>query len=110
MRHCFTLDLKNDPQLIQEYEAHHKKMWPEITASIKEAGITNMELYRFENRLFMIMDVAEDFSFERKQKIDRENKTVQVWEDLMWRYQQALPGAQPGEKWVLMKKIFQLEE
>lgn len=110
MRHCFTLDLKNDPQLIQEYEAHHKKMWPEITASIKEAGITNMELYRFEDRLFMIMDVKEDFSFERKQKIDRENIKVQVWEELMWRYQQALPGAQPGEKWILMKKIFQLEE
>jgi len=26
----------------------------------------------------------------------------------MWKYQQALPGAQPGEKWVLMDKIFEL--
>jgi len=25
---------------------------------------------------------------------------------LMWKYQQALPSAKPGEKWVLMEKIF----
>jgi len=33
---------------------------------------------------------------------------VQEWEKLMWKYQQALPKAKPGEKWVLMNKIFEL--
>ena len=33
---------------------------------------------------------------------------VQRWETLMWQYQQALPGASPGEKWRLMSKIFEL--
>jgi L-rhamnose mutarotase len=33
---------------------------------------------------------------------------VQEWEDLMWRYQQALPSAREGEKWLLMDKIFEL--
>jgi len=26
----------------------------------------------------------------------------------MWKYQQAVPGAKPGEKWVIMDKIFEL--
>jgi L-rhamnose mutarotase len=108
-RYCLTLDLKNDPQLIQEYEALHKKGRPEITASIKESGITNMEIYRYENRLFMIMETIDGFSFEEKQKMDNENKKVQEWEQLMWKYQQPLPGSKEGEKWKLMNKIFQLD-
>jgi L-rhamnose mutarotase len=108
MRYCLTLDLKDDPKLIAEYEAYHKNVWPEILQSIKEAGITNMEIYRYTTRLFMIMEVTDNFSFERKAAADAANETVQKWETLMWMYQQALLGAQPGEKWKLMDKIFAL--
>jgi len=109
MRHCLALDLKNDPQLIKEYEDHHKKIWPEIALSIKESGITNMEIYRFQNRLFMIMETTEDFCFEQKQIMDEQNPKVQEWEQMLWRYQQALPGSKEGEKWQLMNKIFEME-
>ena len=105
---CLALDLKNDPALIAEYEAYHNNIWPEIHNSIKEAGILNMEIYRVGNRLFMIMEVNEDFSFAKKSEADNANAKVQEWEELMWKYQQALPSAKPGEKWVLMEKIFEL--
>lgn len=101
-----ALDLKDDPALIAEYEAYHQRVWPEILKSIHEAGIEKMEIYRVGNRLFMIMDVNDSFSFENKSISDKNNKVVQEWETLMWKYQQALPFARPGEKWVLMKKIF----
>ena len=107
-RYCLTLDLKNDPQLIKEYEEYHQAVWPEIIASIKDSGISNMEIYRFQNRLFMIMETTGSFSFERKQQMDNDNPRVQDWEKLMWKYQQALPNAEKGEKWKLMDKIFQL--
>lgn len=93
--------------MIRQYEEHHRNVWPEIIASIREAGIINMEIYRVANRLFMIMEVDESFSFERKQQLDQNNEKVQQWEGLMWKYQQALPWAKPGEKWILMDKIFQ---
>ena len=109
LRYCLALDLKNDPQLIKEYEAYHQQIWPEITVSIKNAGINNMEIYRYENRLFMIMETSDNFSFSQKQQMDEQNPKVQEWETLMWRYQQALPGSKKGEKWKLMNKIFQLE-
>ena len=106
-KYCLALDLKNDAQLIAEYEVYHKNVWPEILQSIRDAGITNMEIYRIENRLFMIMETTDDFSFEKKSMMDASNKKVQEWEQLMWKYQQALPAAKEGEKWMLMEKIFQ---
>ncbi|AKD02285.1 L-rhamnose mutarotase [Pontibacter korlensis] len=105
---CFALDLKDDPTLIAEYEEYHKEVWPEIKKSIQEAGVEQMEIYRWENRLFMVMEVSEEFSFEQKESMDAANPKVQEWENLMWKYQKALPGTKEGEKWQQMKKIFAL--
>lgn len=107
-RYCLALDLKNDAALIAEYENYHKKIWPEVEASIKDSGILTMQIYRTGNRLFMIMETTDSFTFEAKSKADAGNLKVQEWENLMWKYQQALPGSLPGEKWKLMDKIFEL--
>jgi L-rhamnose mutarotase len=107
-RYCLALDLKDDAALIAEYEEHHRKVWPEILQSIKDGGIEQMEIYRAGNRLFMIMETNDSFNFETKVKADAANEKVQQWEKLMWKYQQALPAAKPGEKWVIMEKIFGL--
>jgi len=108
-RYCLALDLKDDPALIAEYEAYHRRVWPEVIESISKSGIITMEIYRTGNRLFMIMETEEGFTFEKKAAADKSNSRVQEWEQLMWKYQQALPGAAPGEKWMLMKKIFSLQ-
>ena len=108
MRYCFALDLIDDPALIAEYEKYHEKLRPEIEESIRSAGITEMEIYRIGNRLFMIMETDESFSFEKKAAMDAANPKVQEWEALMWTYQQALPMAKPGEKWMLLNNIFTL--
>jgi L-rhamnose mutarotase len=107
-RYCLAVDLVDDPQMIAEYEGYHKKIQPEIHKSITSAGITVMDIYRVGNRLFMIMETEDDFSFETKSQMDASNPKVQEWEQLMWKYQQALPTAKPGEKWVLMEQIFAL--
>ena len=106
-RFCFALDLVDDATLIAEYEEYHRKVWREILQSIKDAGIEVMEIYRTGNRMFMVMETNDSFNFEKKAKADAENEKVQEWEKLMWKYQKALPTAKPGEKWVLMEKIFE---
>jgi L-rhamnose mutarotase len=108
MRYCFALDLIDDPALIAEYEQLHKQIWPEIETSIREQGITDMQIYRIGTRLFMIMETDETFSFEAKAAADAANPKVQEWEKFVWKYQQALPMAKPGEKWLLMDRIFKL--
>jgi L-rhamnose mutarotase len=107
-RYCLACDLKDDAGLIAEYEQWHREVWQEIKKSITGAGIVSMEIYRLGNRLFMIMETDDDFSFERKASMDASNAIVQKWETMMWKYQQQLPMAKQGEKWVLMQKIFDL--
>jgi L-rhamnose mutarotase len=108
-RFCLALDLKDDPQLIAEYKRYHEKIWPEITESIKESGIVDMEIYLVGTRMFMIMEVDERFSFDAKAKADIGNPKVREWEELMWKFQKPFPNAKPGEKWLLMERIFKLE-
>ena len=105
-RYCLALDLKDDPDLIAEYETYHRNVWPEILDSIKESGIHSIEIYRVENRLFMIMETHPGFTFSRKAELDKESEKVAEWERLMWNYQEGLPNSKPGEKWRLMDKIF----
>ena len=105
-RFCLTLDLKDEPKLIAEYKRYHEKIWPEITESIKESGIEDMEIYLLGARMFMIMEVNDSFTFDKKAKADKRNPKVQEWEDLMWKFQEALPQAKRGEKWLRMERIF----
>jgi len=107
-KYALAIDLVNDPTMIAAYEKHHQSVHADIRKSITDAGVEVMDIYRFENRLFMIMEVNDNFSFELKESMDAANAAVQSWEALMWKYQQAIPGAKPGEKWVLMKQIFEL--
>ena len=107
-RYCLALDLKDDPELIKEYENYHQNVWPEIIQSIKNSGIKVLDIYRTGNRMFMIIEADKTFSFEKKGASDAANPKVQEWEELMWKFQQALPWAKPGEKWIVMEKIFEL--
>jgi L-rhamnose mutarotase len=109
-RYCLTLDLKDDPALIAEYKRYHERIWPEIAKSIKDAGVEDLEIYLLGARMFMILQVDDSFSFEAKARADCENPKVQEWETLMWKFQRPLPQAKPGEKWLLMEKIFELEK
>lgn len=105
---CLALDLIDDPKLIAEYEKYHHNVWPEVKKSILDSGITSMEIYRVQNRLLMIIEADEKFSFEVKNEADKINPKVQEWEELTWKFQQQLPHSKSGEKWRLMDKIFSL--
>jgi L-rhamnose mutarotase len=107
-KYCLALDLVDDAALIAEYKARHQQVWPEIIKSIKDAGITVLDIYSVGNRLFMIIEAGDDFSFDKKAAMDAGNEKVQEWESLMWKFQLALPWAAPGQKWMLMEKIFEL--
>src|SRR5580700_5195625 len=109
-RFCLTLDLKKDPELIAEYKRYHEKVWPEITQSLKDAGVVDMEIYLLDTRMFMIMEVNEGFSFGNKAQMDLANAKVREWEELMGRFQNPLPKDSPVERWQLMEKVFELEK
>jgi L-rhamnose mutarotase len=108
-KYCLAMDLKEDEDLITAYDEYHKNVWPEVKDSLKEADILDMEIYRTGNRLFMIIHVSPEFSFENKTALDKSNPIVQDWETRMSQYQKQLPGSIPGEKWKIMERVFKLE-
>jgi L-rhamnose mutarotase len=107
-RYALALDLKKSPKLIAEYERYHERIPEAIEKSIREAGITNLEIYRIGTRIFMILETTDDFTFEKKGAMDASNPDVQAWEALMWKFQKPLKEAKEGEKWIFMNKIFEL--
>jgi L-rhamnose mutarotase len=111
-RLVYALDLKDDPALIADYEAWHRadKIWPSVVESLQASGIEELEIYRTGNRLFLIIDATDAFSPEAKASADAVNVDVQAWEQLMWVFQQPLPWAAPGQKWIAMQRIFALTE
>ena len=53
MRHFLALDLRDDPALIAEYEAHHRRIWPEVRGHLHAHGVTAMSIYRLGTRMVM---------------------------------------------------------
>jgi L-rhamnose mutarotase len=107
--YCLALDLRDEPDLIAEYRKYHEPgtIWPEIVENIKSQGILRETIFLIGNRMVMVLETTDDFSFEAKAAFDQANPKMREWEDLMWKYQKALPQARPGEKWIQMEKIFE---
>lgn len=111
-RYYYALDLKDDAQAIAEYERWHQPgvIWSEIVASIRASGIEEMEIFRTGNRLVMAVQMADDHDPSRARETDATDAKTRDWEQLMDRYQQRLPWAEAGQKWVPMGRIFSLKE
>lgn len=109
-QHILLLDLKDDSELIAAYEDWHRKVWPGLLQGIHASGIREMKIFRAGNRLVMWMETAEDFDFSKKATADANDPLVQEWEKLMDQFQQRLPFAAPGQKWVRAESIFSLQE
>jgi L-rhamnose mutarotase len=109
-RHYYALDLRDDAEAIAEYERWHQpgQVWPEIIASIRASGVEAMEIFRTGNRLVMVVEMADNHAASRAS--DAADTKTREWEALMNRYQQRLPWAEPGQKWVPMRRIFSLAE
>ena len=111
-RFCRTMDLKNDAALIAEYVNRHsrEKAWPEIKAGIRSVGILEMEIYIWDNRLFMIVETPVNFDWESAMAKLATLPRQQEWEDFMSILQKCKEGDCAEEKWMMMRRIFHLYE
>ena len=108
----FLLDLRDETSAIAAYCDWHRPGGPppEVVASIRSAGITDMQIFLAGNRLVMLMTVGDRFDAAAKAAADRADPAVVRWEALMDTLQQALPFAPAGVKWVPAERIFALAE
>lgn len=110
IEYVFFLDLKDDQAIIEEYDLWHQKVWPEVESQILSAGILDCKIYRYHNRLVLIVQSEYPVDWERKTLNDSLHVPTLEWEELMWKFQQALPGSLPGQKWMMAEQIYKLRK
>lgn len=109
-RYCKTLKLEDNQELIEQYKQVHAPgaVWPEVTQSMRDIGIIDMEIYLLGNQLFMIMDTVSDFDHDAAMS-ELANKPRQAeWEAYVSQFQQTSETATADEKWQLMERIYKL--
>lgn len=111
-RYCQTLDLKDDPKLIETYVERHSQAqhWTVIREGIKQVGILEMDIYLLGNRLFMIVETPIDFEWDTAFAQLATMPQQKEWEEYMSIFQNAKHGATSNEKWQLMERIFNIYE
>lgn len=107
--YALTINLKDDPQLIEEYKEYHRNVWPEVLENLREIGITRMQIYLLGRRMFMKMEAVDSFEPVRDFKqVEEMSARYREWQTLMNNFQERVPEAQPDEHWAAMEKVFEL--
>lgn len=109
-RTVLAVDLKGDAATIETYKAHHRRVWPEVLASLRQAGVQEMDIYLLGSRLVMIVETAgQDFRQCFAAHHQASHPRVAEWEALMRSLQTPPPGAAAGEWWTVMEPVFNLD-
>ena len=105
-RYCQTLTLIDDEQMIAKYVEAHAHVWPEIIEGQREVGILDMQIYRKDRHLFMIMDTVDEFDFARDMARLSSLPRQAEWEAYVSQFQGCAADASSADKWQLMERIF----
>lgn len=112
MKHyALTLNLKDDPEVIERYKEYHRRPWPEPLQGLKEVGIEGMRIYLLGRRMFMHMTTTDDFDPSRDfARYVEQNPKAAEWDELMRAFQERVPEAGEGEWWAFMECVFDLRD
>lgn len=112
MKHfAMTLDLKDDPELVERYREHHRNPWPEPLQGLWGVGVEGMQIFLLGHRMFMYMTTVDDFEPARDfARYVEQNPKAAEWDELMRTFQQPVPEAGAGEWWASMECVFDLAD
>ena len=107
IRQVLAIDLKDD-SVVETYREYHRRVWPEVLESMRASGVVEMEIYLVGTRLVMIAEL-EDGADLRRAFATRmaSHPRVAEWERLMMSLQRPSPGAQEGDWWTAMERVFE---
>jgi L-rhamnose mutarotase len=107
-RAVLTIDLKNDPTIVDAYRTHHQQVWPEVVTSLRRAGIRQMDIYILGRRLVMVLETdGRDFQQCMALHVSSHPRVAE-WEALMHSMQEPPPGVRHENWWSVMEPLFQL--
>jgi L-rhamnose mutarotase len=101
-----TVNLKDDPKLIEAYKEYHRNVWPEVEGELGKLGVTKMRIFLLGRQLFMYMEAPDGFDPMAFDVRWLENPRCLAWEEIMEQYFEPLPGAKAGEWWLPMESVY----
>ena len=105
-----TLNLKDDPAVVQRYLEYHRSVWPEVEKGLRSIGIRRMLIWIIGRRLFMHLETVDGFDPQRDfARYEASHPRIREWQELMASMQEPVPEAQPGELWAEMQLAYALE-
>jgi L-rhamnose mutarotase len=110
-RHVFTVNLKNEPGIVETYTRHHREVWPEVQASLRHVGVQQMDIYLLGRRLVMVVEMQDGLDYRAAfESHASSSQRVAEWERLMKSLQEPPAEARTGEWWAFMDPVFHLEQ
>ena len=103
-----TLCLQDDPEKIAAYTEHHRAVWPEVLARLREVGVREMRIFLRGRRMFMYLETDDAFEPRRDFARVNEDPKAREWNALMATLQERAPEAAPDEWWAPMELVFDL--
>jgi L-rhamnose mutarotase len=100
--HAFKMQLK--PGVIDEYQARHDAIWPELSELLTASGISDYSIFLDEETLslFAVLKLADD----NQRDTLPDHPVMKRWWDYMAPLMEVEPGNKPRE-WAL-KPVFHL--
>jgi L-rhamnose mutarotase len=109
-RYVLTVDLRDDPAVIQAYRDFHSRVWAEVLDSLRTAGVERMDIYQLGRRLVMILELADGLDFRSVFATHMASSPrVAEWERLMRSLQEPSLDAPDGDWWAAMEQVFHLD-
>jgi L-rhamnose mutarotase len=103
-RAAFTLQVR--PDRLEEYKSHHRAVWPEMLAALRETGWGNYSLFlRDDGLLFGYVETPDGLSAAQSGMAIREVNTR--WQEFMAPY--FVQGARPDEMFFELEEVFHLD-
>jgi L-rhamnose mutarotase len=102
-RAAFRLRIKAGKE--EAYDVAHREVWPDLLAKLKKVGISDYSIFRRDQDLFLVMQVA-DFSAAWAELED--DPTNRSWQQEMSALFEPVQDLKPGEKFAMMKEVFYL--
>ena len=101
-----TIILKDDPEVIAQYKAYHRHVWPEVLEHARNLGILKTRIFLIGRRLFMYIETEDGFDIGRSFSAPGgEAARLRAWDDLMRGFQERAPEAQADEWWAQMELV-----
>ena len=100
--------LKVRRELIDEYKAHHKNVWPEMLEALHATGWHNYSLFmREDGTLFGYFETPE--SYQAAQNAMAQTEVNGRWQDKMSPYFEIPEGAHPDAMFIELEEVFHLD-